>query len=125
MREKRRVATTNRIHPYRHVERCHLPAQTHTKKRPTRRDDEKNNSNQDKTVSSAIFINERELYTCGCVDATVKLWDLRKFRDRTDAKCVLQSPTGRGFTSITANQNSGMCGFGESKMKFNIFTDEF
>ena len=61
---------------------------------------------QDKTVASIKFLNEYELISCGINDHTIKLWDIRKFRDYRDAKLVLKSPTDRGFTSLGSLNNS-------------------
>ena len=54
-------------------------------------------------VSSVTFLNENEIVSCGIYDHTIKLWDLRKFRDYKDAKLTLSSPTNRGFTSLGMN----------------------
>ena len=61
---------------------------------------------KDKTVASIKFLNEYELISCGINDHTIKLWDIRKFRDYRDAKLILKSPTDRGFTSLGSLNNS-------------------
>ena len=57
-------------------------------------------------MASIKFLNEYELISCGINDHTIKLWDIRKFRDYRDAKLVLKSPTDRGFTSLGSLNNS-------------------
>jgi len=104
------VAMKNRVLPMSHVEFVHFPGQPTAKARTTAR----LNSNirtkltrmQDKTVASIKFLNEYELISCGINDHTIKLWDIRKFRDYRDAKLILKSPTDRGFTSLGSLNNS-------------------
>ena len=112
--------------PMSHVEFVHFPGQPTAKARTTAR----LNSNirtkltrmqvsflktylfiietkiKDKTVASIKFLNEYELISCGINDHTIKLWDIRKFRDYRDAKLILKSPTDRGFTSLGSLNNS-------------------
>ena len=57
-------------------------------------------------MASIKFLNEYELISCGINDHTIKLWDIRKFRDYRDAKLILKSPTDRGFTSLGSLNNS-------------------
>ena len=57
-------------------------------------------------MASIKFLNEFELISCGINDHTIKLWDIRKFRDYRDAKLILKSPTDRGFTSLGSLNNS-------------------
>lgn len=133
MRERRRVGATNRILPSRHVELVHFPQKSQrnqdTPQRYRRSTVHHHRSpyltGQDKTVSSAIFINEHELYTCGMVDHTVKLWDIRKLRDSKDAKCTNHSPSGRGFHSLTASQSSVFASCLDGSIyEFNIGSDK-
>ena len=66
---------------------------------------------KNKTISSALFTSEYELYTCGMSDKCIKLWDTRKFRQHTDNRLCLKSPKGstgtaRPFTSLAASSTS-------------------
>jgi len=105
------VAMKNRVLPISHVEFVHYPGKPTAKARTTARlNPNIRNSKlikmQDKTVASIKFISEYELISCGINDHTIKLWDIRKFRDYRDAKLILKSPTDRGFTSLGSLNNS-------------------
>merc|ERR1712062_678464 len=108
-RQKKVQAITNRVLPYRHVEYVHFPGKCPELRRKSSLGAQHRSiliKKQDKVVSSVTFLNENEIVSCGIYDHTIKLWDLRKFRDYKDAKLTLSSPTNRGFTSLAASNNS-------------------
>ena len=105
-REKRKVNATQRILPCRHIDFAHFDFPSEKKKKSQMPDACKN-----KTISSALFTSEYELYTCGMSDKCIKLWDTRKFRQHTDNRLCLKSPKGstgtaRPFTSLAASSTS-------------------
>lgn len=97
-REKRKVSATQRILPCRHIDFAHFDMKGRRKVMP---DEAKN-----KTISSAIYTSEYELYTCGMSDKCIKLWDTRKLCRNTDNRLCLKSPSGRPFTSLTSSSTS-------------------
>lgn len=106
-REKRKVIATQRILPCRHIDFAHFdfPAEK-KKKRSITVEDCKN-----KTISSAIYTSQYELYSCGMSDKCIKLWDTRKLCRYTDNRLCLKSPKGptgsaRPFTSLAASSTS-------------------